>query len=278
MSDNCLIVINTLAGNYKSLDIEKLKRKLLLSYSDITVKYIPRDGVLANAVGYSAVAVCGGDGTLNSLINWDTSTLNKLYYVPCGTLNEVYDGGKRDTRISSVGSANEKLFSYVLATGTFTPLGYVVDNASKQRFKVLAYLSRVLKEYKVCSIKAKITADGKTRDGDYTLIMAINSTRCFGFRFNKMHEDGKLCLLTIRSPGKDNLINRIKIFFPFFRAFFIGFKKPYSSENMCFMPFDELHIETESPTVFCADGEKAIQPASFDVKIKKLKNPITIVT
>ncbi len=275
--DSCLIVVNTLAGNYKSLDVEKLKRKFLLSYKNIDVRYI-REGrfALDNAVGYSAVAVCGGDGTLNSILNANIRDAY-VYYVPCGTLNEVYDGGKRKTRITAVGSADEKLFSYVLATGSFTPLGYRVNTAAKQRFKSLAYLLRVIKEYKVYSIHAKVTVDGTENRDDYTLLMAINSPRCFGFRFNRMYEDGKLCLLTIRSPGKDNLINRIRMFFPFFRAFFIGFDKPYRSKNMTFTKFDTLRIETDSSIEYCADGERSVLPKTFNVSIKNLQSPITIV-
>lgn len=272
-----MIVVNTLAGNAESVDIERLKRKFLLSYPEITVKYLPRDGVIKNAVGYSAVAVCGGDGTLNGMLNADIDS-DALFYVPCGTLNEVYDGGRGKRRISTVGSADEKLFSYVLAAGTFTPLGYKVDQTQKKKIKRLAYILRVVREYKVADIGARLTVDGKENEGNYTLIMAINSERCFGFRFNKMHTDGKLCLLTIRSPGKDNLINRIKIFFPFFRAFFIGFRRPYSSKVMEFAPFETLHIDTDSTVTFCADGERAVQPPSFDVKTKKLKRPITIIT
>lgn len=101
---------------------------------------------------------------------------------------------------------------------------------------VLAYLLRVVREYKVWNIGARVTADGDVYTGNYTLIMAIDSMRCFGFRFNRLYEpdDGKVHLLLVRSPGKDNFVNRVRIFFPLFRAFFIGFGKEKHGKDITF--------------------------------------------
>ncbi len=275
MKKECLIIINTLSGNSKNVDVERIKEKLSKEYLNFKVASIPEDKNIAYS-DYVAVAVCGGDGTLNRIINTNVSPFTSLYYVPCGTLNEVY-GAQKESTLSLVGSAGNLLFSYVCATGTFTPLGYAVDVNAKKKIKALAYVLKIIREYKVWNVKAKINLDGKKMDGNYTLLMLLHSPRCFGFHFNKYYKKGEMCLLTIKSPGKDNLINRARIFFPFFRAFFIGFRKPYKSKNMLFTPFKHIDLTLSYPTPFCVDGEEYKIKDTVDVSVTKLKNPIKIL-
>jgi diacylglycerol kinase family enzyme len=145
--------------------------------------------------------------------------------------------------------------------GSFTPLGYAVEERFKKKFKIFAYLYRVIKEYKIYNIKAKIDCGDKIHEGIYSLIMVLDSKRCFGFRFNRMYEpdDGLFHLLLIKSPGKDSFFNRIRMFFPFFRAFFLGFGKPYTSKSIVFTPIKSAEITLSKPTDFCVDGEKVTE-------------------
>ena len=279
MENKCLIVVNKLSGGFKGLDVQALKARLDSSYKETVIKYIPDDLEALNASGFDGVAVCGGDGTLHHVINANIPSPTTLYYVPCGTLNEVYHFNKKgDGTLKKVGSVGDNLFSYVLATGTFTPLGYSVEVSKKQKLKALAYVINVIKEYKVNNVKALLNVDGKIKSGNYTLIMLINSPRCFGFKFNKMYGDGKMHLLLINSPGKDTLWNRVKIFFPFFRAFFIGFKKPCENKHLTFIPFDKVDIDLDERVVFCADGEELeLKNNQISILVKNLNNPIKIL-
>ncbi len=276
MKKECLILINNLSGNATKVNVDSIKDKLSQSYSNFEVKHIPEDLSQMGNGYYDGVAVCGGDGTLNHIINTSVPIGTSLYYVPCGTLNEVYHAQKEST-LTLVGHAGNILFSYVCATGTFTPLGYAVNASSKKKFKALAYISKVLREYEVCDVSARLNLDGKKIEGRYTLLMLLNSPRCFGFNFNKLYHKGEMCLLTIKSPGKNSLLNKIKIFFPFFRTFFIGFKKPYESKNVLFTPFKHIDLELDTPTPFCVDGEKYEIDKTIDINITKLKNPIRII-
>lgn len=275
----CLIVINRLAGNYRSYDAEALKKRFSEEY-EVTVLYVPEEAPASTpAEGYDLIAVCGGDGTLNHLINSKISIGTEVRFYPSGTLNEAADRRVRRGRtISAVGNAGGRLFSYVLAAGTFTPLGYVVDAKRKQRFKALAYIARVIKEYKVYRIPAELTVDGKRKEGVFTLIMVINSPRCFGFRFNRMYRDGgPMCLLTVRAPESDGILGKIKIFFPFFRAFFVGFGKPKESSLITFTPFAALNVSLKERVTFCADGEaEDALPIKFDVEVTKLPYKVTV--
>ena len=276
MKNACLVLVNKIAGGFNGLNVEELKNELERDFDSVDIEYLPSE-TEPEYSRYSAVVVCGGDGTLNHLINSRVPVDLRVYYLPSGTLNEAAHI-KREEPISVVGEADGKLFSYVLAAGTFTPLGYSVGHRSKQRFRALAYIARVIAEYKVSRIGAVINADGAVSEGEYTLIMAINSPRCFGFKFNRMYrEGGDMCLLTIKAPRAKGIFGKIAIFFPFFRSFFIGFSKPYKSKNIGFGPFKELKLDFDSPPVFCADGERAdgMSP-SFTVRTRTLPYSIRI--
>ena len=232
--------------------------------------------------GYDALAVCGGDGTLNSAINAVKGKGMALYYIPCGTLNdtakclrlakELSDTERRIRRVD-MGQVGDTRFAYVFAGGTFTEIGYKTKIKTKKRFKILAYMMMVLRTYKVHRIKAKIELPDKTFEDEYTLIMAINSSRCFGFSFNKRycHNDGKGQLLLIKSPRFNGLIGKIEIFFPFFKAFFMGLRKERDGKKMKFLDFTDAKITFENAETFTVDGEKIELDGENDLKILKQK-------
>ena len=268
-------MINKIAGGYSGAGEAKQLERLKKLFSEVEIAYIP--GAAPDFSGADAIVVQGGDGTLNHLINSSVPENAEVYYLPGGTLNEVARGRKGET-ISVVSEGGGKLFSYVLAAGTFTPLGYVAEAGAKRRLKAFAYIFKVLGEYKVHRIACEINCDGVRDGGEYTLIMAINSPRCFGFNFNRLYkEGGRMCLLTIKAPRCRGLLAKIKIFFPFFRAFFIGFNKEYSSKSMSFRMFDKLSLKFETAPVFCAEGERLKgMEKEFTISQKKLRYKIRI--
>ena len=115
----CLLVINRFAGNYKVGDEETIKKSIGDEY-ELTVLYVSDETDSVTRIeGYDLVVVSGGDGTLNRLINRDIATGTEVRYYPSGTLNEAADRRVRRGRvISAVGSADGRLFTYVLAAGT----------------------------------------------------------------------------------------------------------------------------------------------------------------
>ncbi len=277
----CIIIINGMSGNSSRVDDDKLKSVFGHGF-DVEYLHMTKDTVLSDFSEYERIVLCGGDGTLNSVINCKKSDNAEIFYCPFGTLNELATGNSNsdDYFLPDAGRAGDKLFSYVFACGIFTPLGYVVKNTQKKRFKSLAYISQVVSQYRIHDIKAKLTIDGKEEEGSYTLIMAIDSPKCFGFKFNKMFrlDDGLLHALTIKAPKRHGLLGAIKIFFPLFRAFFIGFKKPYRSKNMFFGEFRSLNVKLREPVDFCADGEKVNMSGEFDIEPVKLPTPIRVIS
>lgn len=283
----CKLIVNKLSGNaHKVASLEDVNGLLREKYDEVDVVYIDpeHDIKMSEEVeGYDGLAVCGGDGTLNSAINAISGKNIDLTYIPCGTFNDAARSlrlakklrkGDRRIRRVDMGQIDNTMFAYVLAGGIFSPIGYKTKNSHKQRFKIFAYLAQVLKEYKINRIRAKITlTEDRILEDEYTLIMVINSRRCFGFPFNKIyrHNDGRAQLLLIKAPESDGLLGKIKVFFPLFRAFFIGFRSDYDHKNLKFLTIDQAFLELESETEFTVDGEKLLLKGGNYVKILRQK-------
>ena len=266
----CKVIVNADSGNYARLDVDKLLQKL--GCVDTEVETID-SGKDWSADGYDTLIVCGGDGTLHNAI--EKCSDKKIVYVPCGTLNET---AHTDNPITSVGKINDRYFSYVTATGSFTEIGFLAKNDRKKKWKALAYLPQVIRSYHSKQIKAELNVDGKKINGEFTLIMILKSHRCFGFSFNKGYKKHKgLYLVAIRSFGSDSVKNRVKMFAPFFRVFFVGVSKPQIKRNWLLLPFENLTVTLEKPQDFCLDGEKRRLAGELRFSAQVLEREIDVV-
>ncbi|MGN1042103.1 MAG: diacylglycerol/lipid kinase family protein [Christensenellales bacterium] len=268
----CKLVVNTLSGNADNLkklgDVESfLKEKY-----DVNTIFIDENNDVSikdEAYDCDVLAVCGGDGTLNSAVNAVADKGIDLLYFPCGTLNDTAKNmrlakklskGNRRIRYVDMGKIGDTKFAYVLAGGTFTEIGYATQIKHKKHFKLLAYLFQVFKTYRIHRIKAEIKVNDRIISDEFTLIMAINCSRCFGFRFNKryVHNDGKAQLLLIKSPPHNGILGKIEIFFPFFKAFFMGLRNETDGKILKFIDFTDAEITVDGSVPFTVDGEKII--------------------
>lgn len=270
---NCLIIINHAAGGSRKISFEKVEKYLGDCYS-YTRCSLPEDPD-PNPRGYDAVAVCGGDGTLGSVLGKVYDKAIDVWYFPVGTLNdkakaERYEGAK--TTCPSCGGMNSgkqvvvgrcdedenrRLFTYVLACGAFTPIGYTAKVSVKKKLGVLAYIGQVLREYKSHRINAKIDCGSKCYEGEFNLIMFVKSPRCFGFKFNRDYdsESNSGHLVAIRSPKHDGLLGKIEMFFPFFKVFFLGMKKERDGK-IIFRKIYSAAFTHSNDIDYCRDGEK----------------------
>lgn len=282
---SCLIIINRSAGGGDKISFERVEKCLGDSYT-YTRCAIP-DCPDPDVSGYDAVAVCGGDGTLGSVLTKLYDKPVDVWYFPSGTLNDKakaqrYSASKSDC--PTCGGAKKggpivlgklgdgSVFSYVFACGAFTPIGYTAKIDNKKKYGVLAYIAQVLKEYKVRRINAQIDCSGKSYNGEFALIMLLKSPRCFGFSFNKAFDEDSLSghLLAIRSPKRDGLLGKIQMFFPFFRAFFIGLKKERDG-NIIFKKIYGATVTHTDGATYCRDGERH-SVASGELKVKFVRS------
>ena len=251
----CLVVINKQCGNYARFDADRLAKALpnayRLHFAQIEDDYIAD----VRAHRYDALALLGGDGTLHNFINQTKGVDIPLYYFPLGTLNERARIGQTD---ACLGYINDETFVYVAACGSFTPIGYDTDVRLKKRWKALAYVWQALREYRVYDIPAVVSWDQHKEHGNYSLIMALKSPRCFLFRFNKLYDPqaDNLHLLLVPTTGKDNLWGRVRLFFPLFRAFFLGFRREVHGKNLQFVQCHRVVLHFPTPVAMNVDGEK----------------------
>ncbi|MFA6865927.1 MAG: diacylglycerol kinase family protein [Clostridia bacterium] len=289
----CKLIINKMSGNTKNACENNEFRKLLLkNYEIVDTAYIDnsnaKDLDMKNEViGYDALAVCGGDGTLNSAINAIENKQIELVYLPTGTLNETakslqlvkeLSADNRHIRRVDMGKVGQTMFAYVLAGGIFTPIGYRTDIKRKKKYKIGAYFARILEEYKIHHIKAKIEIGDEVFEDTYSLIMVINASRCFGFGFNKrfVHNDGKGQLLLIKAPKTKGLLAKIKIFFPLFRTFFLHLKKEIRSKNLVFIDFEKATLTIDGEYDFTVDGEHIKLTGTNQIEILRQKLKLVV--
>lgn len=274
----CAIIINRLSGN-SDIVPEKDLAEIFGEGYDTTVINIYEDTVLDDLSTFDRIVACGGDGTLHSVINCKLSQTVQLFYLPFGTFNESQYNTEENPRLAELGLAGGKYFSYVCAAGIFTPLGYVVSTKKKKRWKKLAYFSKILKEYRVHRIAAKFEINGERYEGEYSLLMAIDSPQCFGFKFNKLfkQDDGKFHFLAIKAPKHGGLLGAMELFSPLFRAFFIGFKKPCRKKKLLFEPCRLVKMNLKQPVNFDMDGEKVELQGRFTITIAQCRYNLQIV-
>ena len=267
----CKIIVNRDSGNCARLDLDKLVR--MLGCKDAHIENIT-SATDWSAEGYDTVIVCGGDGTLHNAIGKCRN--QQIIYAPCGTLNEA---SATDKKLTSVGKINGENFSYVCACGSFTEIGYTAKNRHKKKWKSVAYLPQIFRQYKCHEIGATLDVDGEIFEQEnYTLLMVIKSNRCFGFNFNPSYKKNKkLYLLAIKSFGKDCLKNRARMFFSFFRVFFCGISHPMSRKNWFLVPFDKLAIRLNDKQDFCLDGEKRTLDGLLEIEQQTLDKEVFII-
>ena len=277
---NCLVVINAMSGNAAKID----EKRILSKYAqedDVSIKYLRAPTDVYSPDGVQKLIVCGGDGTLHHALELCRDRSLDLYYLPCGTFNETAKAaaGKGVCEMEDCGMIGDKSFAYVAAAGSFTDLGQAASTKTKKRFKLFAYFAKVLSSYKVHRIPAKIQTESIDAKGVFTLLMISNAKRCFGFRFNRLHKKDKhsLQLIAIKAPAKDSLWGRIKMFFPFFRVFFLGVSKEHVGKNLLVTSFSKGEITLFKKTLFCLDGESALLEGANAVSKNKSKARLFLI-
>lgn len=279
-----LLVANLSSGKMSEKKINKIFIKLKTQFEQLELKtfYIEEEvfDFKKQVEGYQNVIICGGDGTLNRAINALYGNDINLFYLPGGTVNDTAKSKKlmgkkclyKDIKQVDIGKYDDKFFSYVLAGGSFTPIGYTATQKQKKVWKKIIHFVHAFREYKIWQMNGTVRMDDIEINDTFTLIMVLKSKYCFNFICNRCYEEknGKLEVLTIKAPSK-NFFGYIKLFFLFFRCFIIGFRKEYHSEYINFVSAKKVKIELSEKTLFCVDGEKAEVDTIKEIKADVFK-------
>ncbi len=236
---------------------------------------------------FDLVVVCGGDGTLNEVIEGImVSKCNiPLGYIPSGTLNEWSSGLNISRNIETaakdilngktipldIGKFNDKYFSYTASFGAFTSASYSAPQEIKNILGQSAYFFEGIKSLgTIKPIKMKITTDEKTIEGDFLFGAISNSLSVGGIiKYDKTPvalNDGIFEVILIRNP--DNIVK--------LQPLVDGIlKHEFDREGMEFFRTNKLVVESAEEVSWTLDGEYA--KGDGPIAIENVHGAITFV-
>ena len=182
---------------------------------------------------YDVIAIAGGDGTFNEVVNGVAEQENKpaLAFLPCGTVNDmarslsIPKNLKRALSVLLDGNSfkhdvfrvNDGYGIYVLTSGLFTSSTYSTKQHHKRRFGWYAYFAKGFRSLFVPNnLKMTITCDGVEYDDDYAFVLFANSNSVAGFNVNRgaVLNDGIIDVVLMRQSkfiGLTNLISALRL-------------------------------------------------------------------
>lgn len=220
------------------------------------------------------IVCCGGDGTLNEIVN-AIMKLNikvKLEFIPLGTMNDYAKTLKISKKLLSssdkkvipvdIGKFNEKYFNYVAAFGAFTQVSYKTPQFLKKIFGKFAYFIIAIKYlFKIKSYEINLTLENETIEGKYIYCSISNSESVAGFKWFKNEKfslaDGKFELLLIRKPN-----NPIQ----FFKTLILLIAKKYKEPYFIYKQISDIKIQTKEEIRWTLDGEKSEKTKEVELK------------
>lgn len=151
-----------------------------------------------NGERFDAVAVFGGDGTLNEATNGLMKLKHKpvISYFPTGTMNDfgtnfgLTNDMKQCANIAcaghiesfDVGKMNSRYFNYVAGFGAFCNVSYETKQELKKQIGNLAYIIKAIHEIpNLHPYHVKMNLDGKVFEKDLMFGLIINGNRVAGF-------------------------------------------------------------------------------------------------
>lgn len=238
------------------------------------------------------VAVSGGDGTLNEVIDGMLTAGHKtrIGYIPSGSTNDfansiglpesIYDctdiiiEGRADT--FDIGSFNGRYFSYIASFGAFTSTSYSVPQNIKNMLGHTAYILGGIKDImSIRPIHARITTDRGTPDeyqceGDFLFGAVCNSRSVAGILTLPADEvdmnDGLMEVFLIRMPRDLIALNEIG---------FNMLNGNLHSSQIEFFSARNVDVEIDPGTHWTLDGE--YEEGSDICRIETIESAIRLI-
>ena len=273
MKKEILIIVNPCAGRGKvNKYIPDICDNLEKQGYELEVIYTSENNngekIIENYIRYiDAVIVCGGDGTLNEVINGIIKCNKKINvtFIPFGTTNDfaktlkiprnAYKLSKKLSKYreidTDIGSFNNKYFYYVAAFGACTKVSYTTKQKEKNKFGRFAYYRAGIKELKkLRTYQATIVTDNEIIKDEFVYGGVSNSISIGSFKWFKKNEfsinDGLFELVLIKKPK--NKLGLLKIFVSILR-------NKYDQKTIYYMKTKHLQIDFEENVEWTLDGE-----------------------
>ena len=269
-----LIILNPRAGKMKSKGgLFTIVDKLCAAGWNVTVQTTQKQGhateLAADAAvnGFDLIVCCGGDGTLNEVIDgvMNVGSDIPLGYIPCGSTNDFAASMGISTNINKaieniiandtvsldIGSFNGRHFSYIASFGAFTAASYSAPQSRKNALGHFAYILEGIKDIK--SLKKyhmTVKTDDICEEGDYIFGAVSNSTSVGGIvKLNADlvdMKDGIFELILIKYPKNPAQLSRI----------LTGIlKSNFDKDVFTFTKTSRVEFDTDSDIHWTLDGE-----------------------
>jgi len=282
--------INMLSGNVAMLHKKGELQRCIAHRFDYIEEYIVDNthgtdfDFKAKAIHFDIVLVCGGDGTLNFVVNVLFGMAIEIWYLPCGTQNDfaracIQKGLIGKKIVVDIGALDNQRFCYVCAAGTLSEVGYIVPRKQKKQIGKLAYLLAAARRFKKHSIEASLQVGQELLNGKFSLILFAKTEFVAGQRFSKNKtqfavDDGLCKLILIEAP--QGAFSTLKLFCRYWRVFGKKLDGNKQTKHIKYLECACVHLTIKEPTVFCMDGEKLEVSNDKEHTIKVYKQMQTI--
>ena len=293
MKKEILIIVNPCAGKGTiSKYIPDICDNLEKQDYEVEVIYTSKENngeqIIKNYVRYiDTVIVCGGDGTLNEVINGviESNKRINITFIPVGTTNDFaktvkmpFNKLKLSKNLSKykkervdIGKFNNRYFYYVAAFGVFSEISYTTKQKDKNRMGRIAYFKEAIKKIKntkkVKTYYTTIVTDNEIIKDEFIYGGISNSDSIAGFRWFKKNEfclnDGLFDIILIKKPKNIWGVLRIPLSI---------IRKKYDQKNIYHLKSQHLKIDFEEDVTWTLDGEKG--GTTKDVLIENNKGKI----
>lgn len=289
-----LLIVNPCSGRAK-MYTELLKVVEVFSYADYLVSVYPTKSrgdatqyvEKLNHDDFDLIVVCGGDGTLNEVIEGIMNSKNNipLGYIPSGTLNEWSSGLNISRNIETaakdiingkkikldIGRFNDKYFSYTASFGAFTGASYSTPQEVKNVLGQSAYFFEGIKSLgTIKPIHMKITTEDRVVEGDYLFGAISNSLSVGGIvKYDKTPvglNDGLFEIILIKNP--DNIVKLQPLVDGILRH-------EFDREGIEFFRSEKFIIETDESVAWTLDGEYA--KSNGKLTVENIHGAITFI-
>lgn len=297
MKKEILLVVNPCAGKGKiNKYISDICDNLEKQGYELEVEYTSKENngysIIVNYIRYiDAVIVCGGDGTLNEVINGviDSHKKINISFIPVGTTNDFAKTVKmpRNKLVLSkklskfkkqevdIGKFNDKYFYYVAAFGAFSEISYVTNQKEKNKLGRIAYfkeaLRRIKNTQKIKTYQTSIVTDDEIIKDEFIYGSVSNSISIAGFKWFKNSDfsinDGLFEIILVKKPNT------------FWEAVSIAFsiiRKNYDQKHIYYLKTKHLKIDFDEDVTWTLDGEQSKSRKEFYIENQKGKINVLI--
>ena len=288
-----LLILNPAAGTRQARKVLPELIQLFMSYgwqNLVCVTAARGDATrFVEQMGHRAqLIVCiGGDGTFNETVTglMHTGLDLPIGYIPAGSTNDFANSLKLSSDILQagrnimegqetvldIGRFNNRYFSYVASFGAFTRASYATPQSTKNALGHLAYILEGMKDLPtIRPVQLRLTANGKTYEGEYVFGAVSNSTSIGGILTLPKHEvdlqDGLMEVMLVRMPKSATELQVLLT---------AAATQQYACECIDFFRAERMEVLPQADLAWSLDGE--FEAGSERVCIENVHRAIRVI-